>query len=382
MLDLTVDASPRACARCRTQLPVHALACPACSALVHREQLQQLAELAAAATAAGDRTVARAHWQSARDLVPADSEQQQLIAARMAALTDAEVRLPGPASAGDAPRAWWTRILAAIATVSLLFVGKLKFLLLGLSKISTLASMFSFIAVYWSIHGWPLAVGLAGSIYIHEMGHVAMLRRLGIKSGAPLFIPGVGALVMLREHITDPVVDARVGLAGPVWGLGAAVTAWLVYLLTGGAYLAGDRRAHRVPQPVQPDARLAARWRARLSCALARTTRHRDRHNRRRAVAHQRRPVVDRWRSSRLPGAARQAWTRPPADSPDLRWTRARPCVVCASDRLSSTSPPVSALNGSRTPTACDRARHAQQTVLHQRVGGPVTARTSSQRIA
>lgn len=235
MLDLTVDASPRACARCRTQLPVHALACPACSALVHREQLQQLAELAAAATAAGDRTVARAHWQSARDLVPADSEQQQLIAARMAALTDAEVRLPGPASAGDAPRAWWTRILAATATVSLLFVGKLKFLLLGLSKISTLASMFSFIAVYWSIHGWPLAVGLAGSIYIHEMGHVAMLRRLGIKSGAPLFIPGVGALVMLREHITDPVVDARVGLAGPVWGLGAAVTAWLVYLLTGGA---------------------------------------------------------------------------------------------------------------------------------------------------
>ena len=69
--------------------------------------------------------------------------------------TDAETRLPGPPGAGDAPRAGWTRLLAATATVSLLFVGKLKFLLIGLTKISTLASMFGFIAVYWSIHGWP-----------------------------------------------------------------------------------------------------------------------------------------------------------------------------------------------------------------------------------
>ena len=91
--------------------------------------------------------------------------------------------------------------------------------MLGLSKLSTLVSMFGFIAVYWGIYGWPLAAGLAGSIYIHEMGHVAMLRRLGINASAPLFIPGVGAMVMLRERVTDPVIDARIGLAGPVWGL-------------------------------------------------------------------------------------------------------------------------------------------------------------------
>ena len=125
------------------------------------------------------------------------------------------------------------QVAAGTATVGLLLVGKLKFLLLGLTKLSTFASMFGFIAVYWSIHGWPLAVGLAGSIYVHEMGHVAMLRRLGIRAGAPLFIPGVGALVMLKEHVTDPIVDARIGLAGPVWGLGAAVAAWLTYLGTG-----------------------------------------------------------------------------------------------------------------------------------------------------
>src|SRR5581483_2154906 len=63
----------------------------------------------------------------------------------------------------------------------------------------------------------------------HEMGHVSMLRYFRIDAGAPLFIPGVGALVMLKQHIADPLTDARIGLAGPVWGLGAALAALLVY---------------------------------------------------------------------------------------------------------------------------------------------------------
>jgi len=93
--------------------------------------------------------------------------------------------------------------------------------------------MFGFMAVYWGLYGWPLALGLVVSIYIHEMGHVAMLRRLGIAAGAPLFIPGVGAMVMLKERVTDPIADARIGLAGPVWGLAAALGAWALYFATG-----------------------------------------------------------------------------------------------------------------------------------------------------
>jgi Zn-dependent protease len=233
MLDLTPDSRPRVCTRCSTELSALALVCPACSALVYRERLEDLAARASSAAEAGDGATARALWEEARVLVPAQSEQFQLIGQRLAAL---EALTPGPSQKTDpshSSRRWWTRGAAAAATIGLLLVGKLKFLLLGLTKLSTFASMFGFIAVYWSIHGWPLAVGMAGSIYIHEMGHVAMLRRLGIQAGAPLFIPGVGALVMLKERITDPVTDARIGLAGPVWGLGAAVASWLTYLATG-----------------------------------------------------------------------------------------------------------------------------------------------------
>jgi Zn-dependent protease len=86
------------------------------------------------------------------------------------------------------------------------------------TKASTFASMFAFFGVYWSAYGWPLALGLVMSIYIHEMGHVVRLRRLGIAAGAPRFIPGVGAVVMLKQHVSDPLIDARIGLAGPLWG--------------------------------------------------------------------------------------------------------------------------------------------------------------------
>ena len=77
--------------------------------------------------------------------------------------------------------------------------------------------MFAFFGVYWSCIGWPLAAGLVVSIYIHEMGHV-MIKRLGHLGGCAAVRPGLGALVMLKQHVDDPVIDARIGLAGPCGG--------------------------------------------------------------------------------------------------------------------------------------------------------------------
>lgn len=239
MLDLTAEAASRACIRCGTELSSRALACPSCSTLVHRDRLQELAGLAEAATTSGDITAAREHWMGALALVPIDSEQYQQISARLSALVDPSDAPVRPATASGTPSAWWKPLLGGGVAVAVLLGSKLKFLLLGLSKMSTVVSMFGFIGVYWSIHGWPLAFGIAASIYVHEMGHVAMLKRLGISAGAPLFIPGFGALVMLKQHITDPIVDARIGLAGPVWGLSAAVASWMIYQATGaGIWLA------------------------------------------------------------------------------------------------------------------------------------------------
>ena len=82
------------------------------------------------------------------------------------------------------------------------------------------------VGVYCTAFGWRFALGFVLSIYVHEMGHVFALTRYGIKAGAPLFIPGSGAFFWLKQVLTDPRQDARVGLAGPLWGLGAALAAY------------------------------------------------------------------------------------------------------------------------------------------------------------
>src|SRR5262249_42285113 len=68
-------------------------------------------------------------------------------------------------------------------------------------------------------------LGVIASIYVHEMGHVAALKRYGIDASAPMFVPGFGALVRMKQYPTDAHEEARTGLAGPTWGLFAAIVA-------------------------------------------------------------------------------------------------------------------------------------------------------------
>ncbi len=118
-------------------------------------------------------------------------------------------------------------------TIVLLILTKGKLLLLGLTKLSTLASMLLSMGLYWTLYGWKFALGFVLSIYVHEMGHVAALARYGIPATPPMFIPGFGAIVRLKAYPASPSEDARVGLAGPIWGLGAAIVCMGMYLFTG-----------------------------------------------------------------------------------------------------------------------------------------------------
>ena len=213
-----------------------ALACPACGTLVHSLQLKGLAALAENARAAGDVRAESAAWQQALDLLPVDSPQYGAIAARVGDITrqlaaEPSGAEPAPVSGPSVP--WYNRGATLAAAIGVLLLTKGKFLLLGLTKAKTLLSMFAFFGVYWSMFGWAFALGLVVTIYIHEMGHVYVLRKLGIEASAPMFIPGLGAFILSKRHIDDPSIDARVGLAGPIWGLGAGLAAWVVFRATG-----------------------------------------------------------------------------------------------------------------------------------------------------
>jgi Zn-dependent protease len=219
------------CKECSTELAPVARACPSCRALVHGAALTEIAAQAQALAAKKDSAGERDAWSRALDLLPTDSQQYEHIAGRVAVLNEEIARADTPLlPKSNVP--WYRKPFAAGAALFVLLITKGKFLLLGLTKAKTFISMFAFFGVYWNIFGWPLALGLVLSIYIHEMGHVAELRRLKIAADAPLFIPGIGALVLLRQRVTDPVTDARIGLAGPIYGLAAGVAAYIVALFT------------------------------------------------------------------------------------------------------------------------------------------------------
>jgi len=226
-----MDSVPVKCAECGTDLAPGFNACPTCGRLVHSEMLKKLAAQAASAEQAGDLSAALGAWRDTLDLLPPGSRQHAEILQRVQALSAQVEEAPAAPKGAD-----WKKSAVGVGSVALLvlkFASKAKFLLMGLTKLPTLLSMLAWVGVYWSLWGWKFALGMGISIYIHEMGHVWMLRRYGIRATAPMFIPGFGALVRLQQYPATVIEDARIGLAGPMWGLGAAGACFGLYLATG-----------------------------------------------------------------------------------------------------------------------------------------------------
>lgn len=242
-----IEGSSRQCESCRAELPLSLLACPTCGTLVHSATLKALAREGTRFQEEGDHARALATWRQALELLPGDTQQHKKVLAKIQSLSalvpaSREVTAdasPAPEGKHRARTGGAVAGLGALGLVlfkfkgiALFLLGKGKLLLLGLTQAKTFLSMALAAGVYTAAFGWWFALGLVVSIYIHEMGHVAWLRRYGIAASAPMFIPGLGAFIRLKQHPATVAEDARVGLAGPVWGAGAAVAA-----LIGGSLL-------------------------------------------------------------------------------------------------------------------------------------------------
>jgi Zn-dependent protease len=188
-----------------------------------------------AAERAGNATAALTAWREALALLPTSSRQHETVLGRVADLSRCL-----DSGAPAAPRPSWARRAGPLGVLALLlwkakaivlfFASKAKLLLLGLGQGGTVLSALVSLGVYWAAWGWAFAAGLIVSLYVHEMGHVAALARFGIKATAPMFIPGLGAVVRLKQYPASPREDARVGLAGPTWGLAAAAACYAAFL--------------------------------------------------------------------------------------------------------------------------------------------------------
>jgi len=106
----------------------------------------------------------------------------------------------------------------------------LKFLPAILKTGGTMVLSIWFYAMSW---GWRFAVGFVVLILIHECGHLVVARRFGLKVGAPVFIPFMGAFIALKDAPRNAWMEAWVGIGGPLFGAAGALACDLVYLATG-----------------------------------------------------------------------------------------------------------------------------------------------------
>jgi Zn-dependent protease len=131
------------------------------------------------------------------------------------------------------PDGTWKKRLAALGPIGVVLVfalGKLKLLipLLKLTKLGTLLSMLLAVWAYAMLWGLPFALGFVLLIFVHEMGHALVMQQQGIRAGAPVFIPFVGAVIAMKSLPRNAWVEALVGIGGPVLGSVGALVCLIV----------------------------------------------------------------------------------------------------------------------------------------------------------
>ena len=136
----------------------------------------------------------------------------------------------GHKSPDETPSFWrkLKKILVSFGVVGVLLT-KFKGLLFPILKffpliLKTGGTMFLSIWVYAMYWGWRFALGFVLLIFVHECGHLLAAKRIGLKVGAPVFIPFMGAIIALKEAPRNAWIEAQVGIGGPLLGaLGAGL---------------------------------------------------------------------------------------------------------------------------------------------------------------
>jgi Zn-dependent protease len=203
-------------------VPLGALDCPQCHALLHSEDLVRISTKANQLEEQNALPQARDEWRKALALLPPDSNQAEWIRGKIYKLELTEKH-----AASQPPKSDWTKRLGPLAPIAILLV-KSKGLFLALFKLKFLFTFFTFLAIYWKMYGFKFGMGFGVLILVHELGHYIDIRRRGLPADMPVFLPGLGAYVRWEAMGATRQTRAAVSLAGPLAGLlGTAVCAYL-----------------------------------------------------------------------------------------------------------------------------------------------------------
>jgi Zn-dependent protease len=209
-------------------LPPGSLACPRCQALVHEDELEQLANDAKALEASSQFRAASERWEQALALLPQDSQQADWIRQRSKMLLNR-----APEAGGTKRDSKWAKRLGPLGPVAVL-LAKAKTVLVFLFKFKFLLSFAGFLAIYWALFGAKFGIGFAVMILIHEMGHFIDVKRRGLPADMPVFLPGLGAYVRWQALGVPVETRSAISLAGPLAGWIASAICVAIWWKTGG----------------------------------------------------------------------------------------------------------------------------------------------------
>ncbi len=77
--------------------------------------------------------------------------------------------------------------------------------------------------------GWQFAAGFVLLLFVHECGHLLVARRYGLKTSWPMFIPFMGAFILLKDIPRNAWIEAEVGIGGPLLGTAGALACLFAY---------------------------------------------------------------------------------------------------------------------------------------------------------
>lgn len=128
------------------------------------------------------------------------------------------------------------RTSAGIITLVTKIGFKLLSVVIKFAKIGKVGLAVGTMVTYSYLFTWQFALVLMISLFVHENGHIFMMKRCGMTVKGIYFIPFMGAAAVADEEFPSHKDEANIAMMGPIWGLILAGLTVLVYEYTGNAF--------------------------------------------------------------------------------------------------------------------------------------------------
>lgn len=130
-------------------------------------------------------------------------------------------------------KAWQVVTLGrrVLSKSALCIMGCIAMLKMG-STVAMAVSMMISVFVYAMAFGLKFAIGFVVLLLLHEWGHLAASKVVGLPVSRPIFIPFVGAVIRIQKMPLNAKMEANVAIGGPAAGTLSALLCLAFYLWT------------------------------------------------------------------------------------------------------------------------------------------------------